>query len=95
MPKEPEGTSSAPEDNPGSQADSHASSQEQTKLKHSAASNVDDAKGEGFDQIQASSSLADKEKAASSQSSFLRSTRNRRSEKCSRNGEHLICRFVV
>ncbi|MDP6892648.1 MAG: twin-arginine translocase subunit TatC [Verrucomicrobiota bacterium] len=69
MPKEPEGTSSPQGDSPDSQADSHDSSQEQTKLKHSAASNVDDAKGEGFDQIQASSSLADKEKAASSQSS--------------------------
>ena len=49
MPKEPEGTSSAPGDIPGSQGGSHDSSQEQTMPKHSTESNTDDAKGKEFD----------------------------------------------
>ncbi len=68
MPKEPEGTSSAPGDNSDSQADSPDSSQEQTKQKHSTPPNGDDAKGEDFDQTQHSSSVDGKENVVSSQS---------------------------
>ena len=49
MPKEPEATSSAPGDIPGSQSGSHDSSQEQTMPKHSTESNTDDVKGKEFD----------------------------------------------
>ena len=66
MPKEPEGTSSAPGDNSDSQADSPDSSQEQTKQKHLNPSNGGDAKGEESDQSQPSSSLDGKENVASS-----------------------------
>ncbi len=69
MPKEPEGTSSAPEDTPDSQADSHDSSQEQIKPTHLSASNTDNAEGEKFDPAEEFSSLPSKKKDDSSQSS--------------------------